>query len=48
MDAQIKALSAIQRELKKIVSRGSTPEDQRMLIEFGQRRLAELKAELEK
>lgn len=48
MDPQILALSAMKRQLTKIVSQGQTPEDKLMLIEFGERRLAELRAELGK
>ncbi len=48
MDPQIKALAAMKRELAKIVSKGATDADKLMLIEFGERRLAELKADLGK
>ena len=47
MDPQIKALAAMKREIKKIVDQGATKSDKLMLIEFGERRLAELKAELQ-
>jgi hypothetical protein len=47
MDPQIKALAAMKRELGKIVEKGETKEDKIMLIDFGWRRLAELRAELD-
>lgn len=48
MDPQIKALAAMKREIGKIVSQGVTKEDKLLLIQIGERRLAELKAELGK
>lgn len=48
MDPQIKALAAIKREITKIVNQGETKEDKLLLIEFGERRLAELRSELGK
>lgn len=47
MDPQIKLLAAMKREITKIVNHGYKTEDKLMLIEFGQRRLAELKEEIE-
>ncbi len=47
MDPQIKLLAAIKREITKIVGKGYKKEDKLMLIDFGERRLAELRAEIE-
>lgn len=47
MDAQIKALAAIKREVTKIVGKGETLDDKLMLIEFGERQLATLKLALQ-
>lgn len=47
MDPQIKALAAMKRELGKIVAQGQSKEDKLLLIQFGERRLAELRAETE-
>lgn len=48
MDNQIRLLAAILRELGKIVGQGETDEDKLMLIQFGEKRLKELRAELGK
>ncbi len=46
MDVQIRNLAAIKREIAKIVARGETKDDKLLLIQFGERQLAELKAEI--
>lgn len=47
MDPQIKLLAAIKREITKIVEKGLKKEDKLMLIQFGERRLSELREEIE-
>lgn len=47
MDPQIRALGKIKREITKIIDSGETKEDKLLLISFGERRLAELREEIE-
>lgn len=47
MDPQIRLLGAIKREIRKIVTSGKTLDDRKMLIDFAERELAALKAEIE-
>ncbi len=44
MDPQIQLLGKIKREITKIIEAAASDEDKLLLIEFGERRLAELKA----
>lgn len=46
MDQQIRLLSAIKREVTKIVEKAETKEDKLLLINFGRKRLDELESDL--
>lgn len=46
MDQQIRLLGKIKREISKIVNEGATKEEKLLLIEFGEKRLTELRGEI--
>jgi hypothetical protein len=46
MDLQIRLLSAIKREIPKIIGKAETEKDKLMLIEFAERTLQDIKDDL--